>query len=81
MEEKHYLGAKNYQGSVYYCSWECFNKQLDKQEKEDFSKGNCASCGQYLVVINDKCQDIKHKREAHYFPIKGKVEPEGEKHD
>ena len=42
MEEKHYLGAlkteadyqKNYQGSVFYCSGRCFNRQLDKEEEE-----------------------------------------------
>lgn len=57
--------------TVYYCSWECLNLQLAKEEKEDFNKGFCEQCGEYLVVLNEQCQDEKHKQEAHYYRLKG----------
>jgi len=77
IEEKHYLGAlkteadyqKNYQDSVYYCAWICLEKQFDKEEKEDWAKGNCFQCQKPLVVVNDTCFNQKHQQEAHYLPI------------
>ena len=78
VEEKQYQGAlktkedyqKNLVATVYYCSWECLNLQLDKREKEDFDKGKCLNCGEYLVVLNDQCPDQKHQLEAHYLRVK-----------
>lgn len=86
IEEKHYLGAlkteadyqKNYQGSVFYCSWLCMEKQLDKEEKEAWAKGDCASCQQPLVVLNEQCSDQKHSVEAHCFPLGGQKKKGGQ---
>lgn len=77
IEEKHYLGAlkteadyqKNYQGSVFYCSISCMEKQFDQEEKADWAKGNCPACNQPIVVVSDKCSDLKHQQAAHYLPI------------
>ncbi|WP_147410532.1 hypothetical protein [endosymbiont GvMRE of Glomus versiforme] len=57
--------------TVYYCSWACFNQQLEQEEKKDFAKGFCSTCGEYLVVLNEQCKDEKHKQEAHYYRLKG----------
>jgi len=56
-------------GSVYYCSWQCFNQQLDQEETKDWAKGDCPQRGQSLVAINDQCANEKHQAEAHYFPL------------
>lgn len=77
IKEDHYLGAlkteadyqKNYTGSVYYCSWKCLDQQFEKEQKEAWAKGDCASCKQPLVVINEQCQAKKHQAKAHYFPL------------
>ncbi|WP_147409894.1 hypothetical protein [endosymbiont GvMRE of Glomus versiforme] len=63
--------GRQYAGSVYYCSWDCFNQQLEQEEEQDFAKGFCSTCGEYLVVLNEQCKDEKHKQEAHYYRLKG----------
>jgi hypothetical protein len=45
-------------------------RQLDKREEEDFKKGKCPNCDEYLVVMNDNCPDQKHQQEAHYLRVK-----------
>jgi len=63
---------RQYTGSVYYCSWQCFNLQLDQEEQAEWAKGDCVSCQQPIVVVNEQCSDPKHQAKAHYFPLKGK---------
>jgi len=54
---------------VYYCSLKCMEAQFEQEEVEDWKKGKCAKCGDYLVVLNDNCLDLEHLKEMKYLPI------------
>ena len=61
--------GRQYIGSVFYCSLKCFNLQAEQQEREDWAKGECISCGQPWVVINHQCHELNHQKEMQYLPI------------
>jgi len=61
--------GRQYVGSVFYCSLKCFNYQAEQQEREDWAKGECISCGQPWVVINHQCHELNHQKEMQYLPI------------
>ncbi len=60
---------RQYIGSIYYCSFQCFNFQAEQAEREDWAKGKCPACGIDLVVINDQCHELNHQKEMKYLPI------------
>ena len=61
--------GRQYVGSTFYCSLPCFNLQAEQQEREDWAKGECISCGQPWVVINHQCHELNHQKEMQYLPI------------
>lgn len=89
IEEKHYLGRlkteadyqKNYQSSVYYCSWTCMERQFDQEEAQDFAKGTCIICKDPLVVFNDTCFSQAHQKEMKYLAINTPECLKGGKHE
>lgn len=55
--------------TLYYCSINCMERMLDKEEEELWNKGNCSDCQQPLAVINEQCHNLEHQKEACLLPI------------
>lgn len=55
--------------TVYYCSLNCLERQMDQEDKKLWAKGNCPNCQKPLAVINEPCSDPNHQKEACLYPI------------